>query len=108
MTSSKKEYKAWYRQTTDIYEAVNDGLPRNIEELRDGLGDADSWAQEYELKWLDEATAWLTYELINSVEHEQAGVPDLYSGGRCFVGVDISARNDLFVIWVLEKAGDGP
>ena len=106
MTSKKKEYEVWYRQTADIYEAVRDGLPRNIDELRDGLADADSWAQEYELKWLDEATAWLTYELINSVEHENAGFPELYSGGRCYAGVDISARNDLFVIWVLEKVGD--
>jgi len=104
MTS--QEYKIWYRQTTDIYQAVADGLPRDIEELKSGLGDVDSWAQEYELQWLDEASSWLPYDLINSVEHESAGEPDLYAGGVCFVGVDISARNDLFVIWVLEQVGD--
>ncbi len=27
-------------------------------------------------------------------------------GGPCFVGVDIAARNDLFVIWVFELVGD--
>lgn len=106
MTSASKEYKVWYRQTTDIYQAVSDGLPRNIDELRDGLGDADSWAQKYELKWLDEASSWISYELINSVEHENAGISQFYQGGKCFIGVDISARNDLFVIWVLEKVGD--
>jgi phage FluMu gp28-like protein len=96
----------WYRQITDIYQAVADGLPRNIEELRAGMGDEDAWAQEYELKWLDEASAWLSFELINGCEDERAGDPDLYQGGPCFVGVDIGARNDLFVIWVDELVGD--
>ncbi|MAY75232.1 MAG: terminase, partial [Phycisphaerae bacterium] len=58
--------------------------------------------QEYELKWLDAASAWLDYDLISSCEDPQAGQPSQYRGGMCFVGVDIAARNDLFVIWVLE------
>jgi len=96
----------WYRQTTDIYEAVADGLPRDIEELRTALGDEDAWEQEYELKWLDEASAWLSFEQISSCEDDLAGRPELYSGGPCYVGVDISARNDLFIIWVDEMVGD--
>lgn len=96
----------WYRQTTDIYQAVNDGLNRNIAELKSALNDEDAWAQEFELKWLDEASAWLSYELINACEHDQAGLSDNYQGGACFVGVDIAARNDLFVICVLEAVGD--
>ncbi len=96
----------WYRQTCDIYQAVADGLPRNIDELRMGIADDDAWAQEYELKWLDEASAWLSYELISSCEHEEAGNPDAYQGGPVYVGVDIGARNDLFVIVVLEQVGD--
>jgi phage FluMu gp28-like protein len=100
------EDPVWYRQTTDIYQAVADGLPRNIEELRRALNDEDAWAQEYELKWLDEASAWLPYELIGTCEHEAAGDPEKYQGGPCFIGVDIAARNDLFVIWVAELLGD--
>lgn len=96
----------WYRQTTDIYQAVADGLPRDIEELRTALGDDDAWSQEYELKWLDEASSWLSFELISSCEDDLAGRPELYSGGPCYVGVDIGARNDLFVIWVNELIGD--
>lgn len=96
----------WSRHTTDIYQAVKDGLPRNIEELRRGAGDDDLWAQEFELQWLDEASAWLDFELITSCEHSQAGRPEHYTGGPCFVGVDIASRNDLFVIWVLEQVGD--
>ena len=96
----------WSRHTTDIYQAVKDGLPRNIEELRRGAGDDDLWAQEFELQWLDEASAWLDFELITSCEHPQAGQPEHYNGGPCFIGVDIASRNDLFVIWVLEQVGD--
>lgn len=96
----------WSRHVVDIYQAVSEGLPRDIAEMRAALNDEDAWAQEFELKWLDEASAWLSYELIDGVEHDLAGLPEHYAGGPCFVGVDIGIRNDLFVIWVLEQVGD--
>lgn len=96
----------WSRHTTDIYQAVAQGLPRDLQELRQGAGDEDLWRQEFELQWLDEASAWLSYELISACEEPLAGTPEHYHGGPCFVGVDIGARNDLFVIWVLELVGD--
>lgn len=96
----------WSKHIVDIYQAVADGLPRDIDELRSGCDDPDTWAQEYELQWLDEASAWLPWELINAAEHDFAGRPDLYAGGPAFVGVDIGRRRDLFVIWVLEQVGD--
>jgi len=92
----------WSRHHVDIYEAVKQGLDVDIDELRAGMADEDAWAQEFELKWMDAASAWLDYDLISSVEHPLAGQPSLYQGGMCFVGVDIAARNDLFVIWVDE------
>lgn len=96
----------WSRHVVDIYQAVADGLPRNIDELRSGLADEDSWAQEFELKWLDEASAWLSYDLISSCEDERAGDPEGYQGGPCFVGRDIGRREDLHVVWVWEQIGD--
>lgn len=96
----------WSRHTVDIHQAVRDGLPRDIEELRAGLADDDMWAQEFELQWLDEASAWLSYDLINSVEDEHAGDPEGYQGNVCFVGRDIGRRHDLHVIWVWEQIGD--
>ena len=97
---------AWSRHFVDIYQAVADGLPRDIEELRSGIGDEDAWAQEYELKWLDEASAWLSYDLITSCEDPGAGIPAGYTGKPCFVGRDIGRRHDLHVIWVWEQIGD--
>lgn len=98
--------RTWSRHRIDIYRAVADGLPRDIDELKAGLHDDDAWAQEYELQWLDEATAWLSYELISSVEHDGAGIPGEYRGGPCYVGNDIGRRRDLWVLTVLELVGD--
>lgn len=100
------ETDVWSRHIVDIYQAVRDGLPRDIEELRSGLADEDSWSQEFELKWLDEASAWLSYDLISSCEDEHAGDPDGYQGNVCFVGRDIGRREDLHVIYVWEQIGD--
>ena len=85
------EDSVWSRHVTDIHEAVRQGLDRDIEGLRRAIADEDAWAQEFELKWLDEASAWLDYDLIAAAEHPAAGAPGLYQGGPCFVGVDIAA-----------------
>ena len=96
----------WSRHVVDIYQAVADGLPRDIEALRTAIADEDAWAQEYELKWLDEASAWLPYELISAVEDPDAGRPELYQGGACYIGNDIAVRRDLWVAWLCEAVGD--
>lgn len=100
------EENGWSKHHVDIYEAVKQGLDVNVEELRQGMADQDAWAQEFELAWLDEASSWLDYDLISSCEGDSAGIPEHYLGGPCFVGIDIAARNDLFVIWVFELVGD--
>lgn len=96
----------WSKHHVDIYEAVKQGLDVNIDELRRGMSDEDAWRQEFELAWLDEASAWLDYDLISACEAAGAGDHQLYEGGYCYVGVDIAARRDLFVIVVLEQVGD--
>jgi phage FluMu gp28-like protein len=96
------ETGTWSKHRADIHEAVAQGLDVDIEELRAALGDEDAWAQEFELKWLDAASAWLDYDLIASCEDVRAGRPEQYQGGPCFVGVDIAVRRDLFVVWVAE------
>ena len=109
----------WSRHVVDIHQAVAQGLPRNIAELKAGIADDDAWTQEYELQWLDEASAWLSYDLINRCEEDGASehcrVRTAYptptelppsSRPLCYLGVDIGTRHDLFVIWVLEAVGD--
>lgn len=95
------------RHVVTIHDAVADGLPRNVEELRRAAGSAETWAQEYECQFLDTtASAWLPFELIAACQTAQAGQPEGYAGGPCYVGMDIAARGDLTVIAVLEAVGD--
>lgn len=96
----------WSKHICDIYQAVEAGLPRNIDELKAGFSDEDAWLQEFLLNWLDSASAWIDFDLINSVEHQSAGIIENYQNNPVFVGVDIATRNDLFVIVVLEEVGD--
>jgi len=59
-----------------IYDAVRGGLtlkdhegnPTTPEHLREALADEEAWQQEYLCDFLDEATAWLSYDLISGIE----------------------------------------
>ena len=96
----------WSRHTVDIYQAVAEGLDRDVEQLRRGLGDEDIWAQEYELKFLEDGGVVLPMEWVTACEDANAGRPELYQGGLCVAGNDIAARGDLWVFWVFEIVGD--
>lgn len=95
----------WSKHIVDVYEAVRQGLPLDIEIERKALNDPDGWAQEYELQWLDELTAWLPFDLITACEHHEC-IPENYLGGVCTIGIDIARHRHLWVAWVLERWGD--
>lgn len=106
--------------TTTIERAVREGLADRImgrdltdaerqqwlDEERQACGDEETWQQEYMCKPIDSASAFLGWDLITSCEHANAGLPELYEGGHCYVGMDIARRRDLTVIWVVEQLGD--
>jgi phage FluMu gp28-like protein len=92
------------RHVVSIYDAVADGLPRNPAELKQAMGDPTAWAQEFECQFVDGATSWLPYDLIDGCEDVDA--PGVYQGGPVYVGMDFAARGDLTVIAVLELVGD--
>lgn len=110
----------WSLHTITIEMAIKQGLVTKIlghdaseqekqdflEDCRAAAGDEETFQQEYMCVPVDEASAWLTWDLITSAEHEDAGKPELYQGGDCYIGCDIGRRHDLFVIWVNEKVGD--
>ena len=98
--------QSWSRHRVDIHQAVAEGLDRDVAGLRSALGDEDAWRQEYELEFLDESSAWLSYDTIVACEDADAGKPELYQGGPCVIGNDIARRGDLWVAWVWERVGD--
>ena len=110
----------WNLHTTPIQLAVAEGLVDKIygretteqekqawiEEQRENCFDEYTWLQEYCCEAIDEASAFLTYELIHTCE-----LDDLYRDlsevtGDLFVGMDIGRKKDLSVIWILELRGN--
>jgi phage FluMu gp28-like protein len=104
--------EGWSRHSLTIIEAVKEGLPLDIAELRRGLDDPEGWAQEYECQFLDAAAVLLPYELIARCESPEAAVaapPEYWSqgnAGRLFLGIDFGRKRDLTVCWTLEQVGD--
>lgn len=101
----------WSHHRTDIHQAVAEGLPVDVDELREGLADPEAWAQEFELEFLEEASAYLSYELIAACEDPQASVDALLEEidpqlGDLYLGFDVGRQRDLSVIWLLQQVGD--
>jgi phage FluMu gp28-like protein len=110
----------WSKHDVDIYQAVRDGVPHNIDELKAGLDDPDAWEQEFEIKFMDEATAWLTYLMIAACQHDSVPKEIRYEDvsdeviaqiaasikGRAFGGLDIARRKDLTVLDIEDLVGD--
>lgn len=94
------------KHKTDIYTAVQEGLPVDIDSLRRGIDEPDAWAQEYECQFVDEASAFLTYDLIASCESDAATLAAEPTDGVYWLGIDIGRRHDLTVVWVIEQVGD--
>jgi len=95
----------WYREKLTIYDAVEQGLNIDIEQLKEGIPTEDIWKQEYLCEFMDEESILLTYELIHActVEGIEADIRELQ--GDVYLGIDIGRRHDLTVISVLEKVG---
>ncbi len=103
----------WSCHRATIHDAVAQGLPVDVEELRAALDDPEGWAQEYELNFLDQATVLLPYEVIVPCESAQATetiAPEFWLGSASataplFLGIDFGRKKDLTVCWTLELIG---
>lgn len=98
--------KFWSKHRIDIFQAVQQGLPRNIAELKRSTLDEYLWRQEFELDWMDGSSRWLNRELILKAQNKNAAVPQLFEGRQCWIGNDIARKNDLWVAVVIEKIQD--
>ena len=97
--------------TVTLPNAVADGLDVDVEAMQQAMGDDELFRQEFLCEFLDEATAFLTYEQIAGCEDtslvlngEVSGLEDC-SAPLC-AGVDIGRRRDLTAIWILAIEGD--
>ncbi len=106
----------WNLHTTPVQKAVEDGLVDKIlnkiatdEEKQNWLNEQKSncfdeytWMQEYCCVAIDEACAFLPYELISTCEATDILKPLDEITGDLYVGMDIGRKKDLTVIWLIE------
>jgi|SRR5271157_5947412 len=120
----------WSGHRVDIYDAVAEGLPANINLLRSGCDDEETWLQEYGCQFLSDAQNYIPVELISTCVHEEAttelpiadcrlSIEKHSSDGQAvtgnrqstidnrqlFLGVDIGRKRDLTIAWLFEKVG---
>ena len=115
----RKGQLKWSLHKVDIFQAVAEGLADKIldrklteeerqawiEEERQGCGDEVTWQQEYCCVAVDEGSAFLPYELINTCI-EDTLFEDLSSITNDFyVGYDVARKRDLSIISIFEKLG---
>jgi phage FluMu gp28-like protein len=101
----------WSLHRMTIYDAVAQGLPIDIEELREGLDDEIGWRQEYLCEFLDGSNVLLPYDLLALAEDWGCSTTIdaeffLNPGSRrLYCGVDFGRTNDPSVCWTWEKVG---
>lgn len=131
----------WSLHSTPITLAVDEGLADKIlnrdltpeerkswiDEEEASVADDDTWQQEYMCEPVDEATAFLSYDLIRSCEQEVFKVDEaigVHKGktwkitvmtrpgysienfeGDLFLGYDVGRKKDLSVLWLLRRNG---
>ncbi len=106
----------WSLHKTSIQLAVKEGLVDKIfgrpateeerqawvDEQKANCFDEYTWLQEYCCVAIDEACAFLPYDLISPCEYEDLLKSLDEVKGDLYVGMDIGRKKDLTVIWVLE------
>lgn len=126
----KAEENGWWKYTTTIQMAVDQGLADKIagraltreerekwlDDLKRKTGDIHTWNQEYCCIPVDETTAFLTFDMIASAENPScrhalnATAADVKNwtvpADQLYLGMDIGRKKDLSVIWLAkEEAG---
>ena len=103
----------WSCHKITITDAVAQGLPIDVEELRAALDDPEGWAQENDpLDFLDKATVLLPYELIALCESAEASDTigfEYWLSTSPFpvdIGIDFGRKKNLTVAWSAEALAD--
>lgn len=95
------------KHSVDIYQAVEEGLEIDIDELKHIYPDPDSFAQEFECKFLSDRESYFSLPLINScVSAECDRIAGEEAQGDVYIGIDVGRKRDRTVIYTLQKIGD--
>ncbi len=114
-----KDDPEWSLHTTTLQEAVDQGLLDRImkrptteeeraawiEKKRKRTRSETRWLQEYCCIPVDEASAFLTYEMIGKCERLDLIKDPEEITGELYLGFDIARKKHLSVIWGIERVG---
>lgn len=89
-----------------IHDAVADGLDVDLEILRQGVDDEDTWKQEFLCEFLDGNGSYFPYELLAQAEYVAPPPPDAITA-PLYLGMDIGRNQDLSAIATIAKLPDG-
>lgn len=99
------------RSVVTLPDAISQGLQVDEAEMREAMGDETLFRQEFLCEFLDETTAFLTYDRIASCCDPElvpcSTIEELASDERdLYAGIDIGRVRDLTIVWVLAREGD--
>lgn len=101
----------WSVHKVTIEDAVREGLPVDIEALREGMDDPEGFAQEFMCEFIDSSNVLLPYDIIalaESADATECTEPSFFRsrGNRVVCGIDFGRTNDPTICWTLECVGD--
>ena len=100
--SNHTEYPDYSRHEVDVHRAKADGMGIDIDLLRRNF-DEDSFAENYECKFIDESTSYFPYSLLRECIGDK---PETSGDWKYYLGVDVARRQHLSVFYVIAKLGD--
>ena len=99
----------WSGYKVDIYDAIGQGLKTDLNLLRAGVDDDETWRQEYGCEFISDAQNYIPVELIATCVHEEASTDCTdfadAKNRELYLGVDIGRKRDLTIAWLFEKVG---
>ncbi len=96
---TSEKYKAYNRDSINIYEAIAQGLKVDLELIKSGF-DESSFRQEFECEFVDESTSYFSYNLLRELidDYETLDIK-----GRTYIGIDVGRSHDKTSIVVLKE-----
>ncbi len=73
--------------------------------IRAGAPDEETFQQEYMCDPQDDASAFISFELLDGCKHPAGSDWETIGAGSLYLGVDIGRTKDLTVFWLLEDVG---
>ena len=98
----------WSGHFISLPMAIRQGLPIDLQELLDAIGDPEIADEEFFCIPVEGAQDFIPLELVLACESPDASIDaTLPDGAEIYAGFDIARKRDLSVLWVLERDPSG-